>query len=183
MVIITVEFGGKGGVGIERVLAKDVAVSSANVEDSGGRECPVLNIGEEIAEAAHVVVDVGIVGDVAEILRRIVVDDVSVVGGGAGGIGGLMVIALLIPCPVRGGCSVACDLLDVSLYIEKIERGVVVGGGGLFDIGTHERERQRGECEIWRWLASGVAGGVGLFERRPGRRLRLSGLISFGVEQ
>lgn len=134
MVVVTVEFGGEGGVGIERLLAEDVAVSSANVEDSGGWERPVLNVGEKIAEAAHVGVDVGIVGDVTEILRRIVVDDVSVVGGGAGGIGGLMVIALLIPCPVRGGCSVACNLLDVSFYIEKIERGVVVGGGGLFDI-------------------------------------------------
>ena len=126
----------------------------------------------------------GIVGDVAEVLRAVVVDDVALVGGDVGGVVGLVAVALLIPAPVGGSDTVAGDLFDVGVDVHEVELGVVVGGGGGLDLVAHEGERERGVGEVGGVFflvvgdgLGGVAGcvhgktpvGMGVIDHRQGR--------------
>jgi hypothetical protein len=77
----------------------------------------------------------GVVGDVAEVLRarcggrRRCVEAMSALG-----VGGLVIVALLIPAPVVAGTPWPAIFWMSSCTSMQVEGGVVVGGGGLFDV-------------------------------------------------
>ena len=160
MVVVAREHAGECGVRIDRLQARNVAVAAADVEHALVRQGAVREVGVELALAEQVLLlDRGVVAEIAEILRPVMVRDVvvmRVVAGVVGGVERLEVVAELVPGPVGGRQVLAGDGADVVLDVGEIERGVLVGGEDLLDLVAHERQRQRG---------------VGLRDRGRGRAL------------
>src|ERR1039458_5218969 len=102
----------------------------------------------------HITLLLGVIAEVAEVLRAIVVHDVGSVlrGGRVAGfvvfercaIEGLVTIALLIPSPGYVGV-VRLDGCHVLLHIDQIESRVLVRRRDAVNLTPHERKRQRGE--------------------------------------
>ena len=81
----------------------EVVVAAADIEDAArARQHVLRHVGEEIAFAAQIGLLGRIVGDIAEILRAIVVADVVLMGGFASCVGRLVVVAVLVPAPLHG---------------------------------------------------------------------------------
>jgi len=81
----------------------------------------------------------GIVRHVAEVLRRIVMRNVTFVRNLALRVVAFVVIALLIPAPVNRADAVTGDLFNVLAHIGQIEGRIVIGRRGLLDFVAHER--------------------------------------------
>ena len=75
----------------------------------------------------------GVVANIAKILRAIVVNDVAGVCSSASAIGRLVIIAFLVPAPFHRRQLIACNLFDVVLHIEQVQRRVFVTGDDLLD--------------------------------------------------
>src|ERR1035437_2029213 len=87
--------------------------------------------------------------------------DVTDVRCGGSRISRLVIVAFLVPAPIYRLVLVAGNLLDVSLDIQEIERGIQIGSRGLINLVSHKGERQGGEGQV-------------------GRRVRRSGGPAFG---
>ena len=140
-----------------------VVIASAEIENASILwQRPPFDRVEEILGAVQVgVQDFRIVGEIGEILRRVVMQDVAAVRGGRAGrirrrprrLEGVErvvgVETLLIPTPVHRAVE-GRDLADVLLHVEQIGRRIRILLDDLLDIGSHERERLGGEGEIER---------------------------------
>jgi hypothetical protein len=72
-----------------------------------------LQIGEEVAHAAQIVAEGGIVGDVAEILRTLVVADIADMAGIAARLVRFVIVAFLVPAPEYRGAVLGRDERNV----------------------------------------------------------------------
>ncbi len=132
------------GVGIERLEAVEIVVATTHIEHTAVvRKLLIRDRAEEVIQSMQIGGHLGVVADIAKILRAIVVNDVAGVCGWASPIGRLVVVAFLVPAPIHWRELVACNLLDVVLHVEQVQRRVFVTGDDLLDTFAHERERQR----------------------------------------
>ena len=148
MIVVAVENLGQLRVGVLRTPAFDVAVAAAHIKHARGRQPPRRDIAEKFAQPMQMRAGHGIVGHVAEVLRRVVMRNVTFVRGFPRGVIDLMIVALLKPAPVDRAHAVPGDLLNVLAHVGQIEGGVVVRRRRLFDFAAHEGKRQRGEGQV-----------------------------------
>ena len=131
-----------------------------------------------------------VVGEIAEILRSVVMQDIAAVRDRAAGgsrrsarrfIGIQRVVgveALLVPAPlhrpVEGG-----DLVDVLLHVEQIGGRVGVGRDDLVDVGPHVRQRLGRERQVERRIRGAFV--VGVVRRLDGVRVEVGARERAGV--
>ena len=124
-----------------------------------------------------------VIGNVAEVLRPVVMSDVIRIGSRSGRIGGLVIVAFLKPCPVHGLVVVASDTLNVFLNIGKIKGGVLIVLRDVVDVAPHEGKWQGGEGEVGGRIGGDAAGVINRLalrgwredvQRRAPERLRVS---------
>ena len=127
----------------------EVEVAAADIEDAAGRrQRAVRHVGEEVALALEVHLLDRIVGDVAEILRAVVVADISDVRRDAGRVGRLEVIAVLVPAPGDGLSAERGDIGDVLLHVGEVEARIAVLAREPVDPAARHRQRERSEGEV-----------------------------------
>src|ERR1700729_910669 len=96
-------------VGVVRILDDgrivgifEVVVAAADIENAvRARQNILRHVREEVAFTAEIGLLGRIVGDIAEILRTVMVADVILMRGFASGVGWLVVVAVLVPPPLH----------------------------------------------------------------------------------
>ncbi len=157
--------------GIVRILNRRrqvlvVAEAAANVEHAAvRRQVVVPDIVEEVGFAAEVGAQRRIVGEIAEVLRTLMMGDVIVVRGDVVHVVGLEVVAVLIPAPADRVAVEALNVGNVLLDVGEIARGRRVGAGHRLDVRAHCRQRHGREREVRRDVVDPTRGGVGFLRR------------------
>ena len=127
MIVVAVEDRCQLGVRILRLPAVDVAVAAAQIKHARGGQPLGRHVTEEIAQPMQMRRGHGIVGHVAEVLRRVVMSHVALVRGLALRVVAFVVVTLLIPAPVDRSHAVPGDLFDVLSHIGQIEGRIIIG--------------------------------------------------------
>ena len=127
----------------------EIVVAAADVEHAARARKRVLrHVGEEVAFAAQIGLFGRVVGDIAEILRAVVMADVVLMRRRAAEVGRLPIVAVLIPAPLDRFAAELADEGDVLLYVEEVESRIAILVGKPVDPAAHEGQRQRREGEI-----------------------------------
>ena len=116
----------------------------------------VGDVGEEIPLPPQHPALFGIVGDIAEILRAVVVRDIAAVRGVSVRVGGLEVIAVLIPAPGHRRTIQALNERNVPLDVGEIGQRTEVALGAFGYPSAHRRQRHGGEGQVFRDIAGRV---------------------------
>ena len=205
---IAISFGVRpAGVGIVGVLDRrqqllDVVIAAADIEHAAIGQLVVGDVGEEIALAAQVAPFVAVVGEIAEVLRAVVMRHVVGVRriGREGRLVRFLAIAVFVPTPVDRRAAALGDERNVVLDVGLIGRGRPVARHQLSDVSAAERQRHGREGEVFvgvgrrpiflrprrlaivrRGVEGGAPIGLGIVEDRNAGRLGRAG-IGFAVD-
>ncbi len=135
-----------------------VRVAAADVEHAAFGQRIVGYVGEEVTKPAQAgVAHLRRIGNIAKILRAVVMADIGIVRGDAVAVGRLEVVAFLIPAPVNRLAVQVLDIGDILLDVWQIEGRVLVAGQDRLNAAPLEGERQAGEGEVRGDVVVGIA--------------------------
>src|SRR5208337_349930 len=176
MIIITEEIRLDLRIRIDRLQAEQVRIASLDEKDAAlPRERTVLDCAEEVTETVKLLCHLGVVCDVAEILRPVVVGDVGSVSpirvhGTFVRIGHFLVKSFFVPTEGNTRLMQLIDEFQVVLHVAKVATGIAVRRGFFFQLAARQCQRESRKSQVELYAIARKITGIHrqLFRRRSG---------------